>query len=139
VANLTSQGYFVLMPDIIYGKGNPGMDATDCVVAATNHVIGMGMVKRDRIALMGHSFGGYETNFIITQTSLFRTAISGASIFDLPSWYLSISRNSGDPEIWRFESQQWRMGKSLYADREGYERNSPSSWVENVNTPLLLW
>lgn len=139
VANLTSQGYFVLLPDIVYDIGNPGLSATDCVVAATNAVIQMGIVAPNKIALMGHSFGGYETNFIITQTSLFTTAISGASVFDLPSWYLSDSKSSGNPEIWRFESQQWRMHKSLYEDRAGYARNSPSSWVENVTTPLLLW
>jgi dipeptidyl aminopeptidase/acylaminoacyl peptidase len=139
VANLTAQGYFVLLPDIEYEMGNPGYSATDCVVAATNQVISMGIIASDKIALMGHSFGGYETNFIITQSSLFKTAISGASVFDLPSWYLSISKNTGDPEIWRFEYQQWRMQKSLYENRECYERNSPSKWVENVTTPLLIW
>ena len=65
--------------------------------------------------------------------------VEGASVFDLPSWYLSISKNWGDSEIWRFESQQWRMSKSLYEDREGYERNSPSTWVENVTMPVLIW
>lgn len=139
VTNLTAQGYFVLLPDIVYEMGNPGISATDCVVAATTEVIDMGIIVPDKIALIGHSFGGYETNFIITQTSLFKTAISGASVFDLPSWYLSISKNWGESEIWRFESQQWRMGNSLYSDKEGYERNSPSTWVENVKVPLLLW
>lgn len=139
VATLTARGYFVLLPDIVYEQGNPGLSATDCVVAATKKIISMGLVAPDRIALMGHSFGGYETNFILTQTSLFKTAISGASVFDLPSWYLSVSKDSGDPEIWRFESQQWRMGRSLYEDKEGYERNSPSTWVTQVTNPLLLW
>lgn len=139
VTNLTTQGYFVLLPDIKYELGNPGLSATDCVVAATNEVLRKGIVLSDKIALIGHSFGGYETNFIVTQTDLFKTAISGASVYDLPSWYLSISNNSGDSEIWRFESQQWRMGKSLYEDREGYARNSPSTWVENVSNPILIW
>lgn len=139
VTNLTTQGYFVLLPDIKYELGNPGLSATDCVVAATNEVLRKGIVLSDKIALIGHSFGGYETNFIVTQTDLFKTAISGASVYDLPSWYLSISNNSGDSEIWRFESQQWRMGKSLYEDREGYARNSPSTWVQNVSNPILIW
>jgi len=139
VTNLTSQGYFVLLPDIEYELGSPGISATDCVVAATNEVLRKDIVSPDKIALIGHSFGGYETNFISTQTNLFKTAISGASVFDLPSWYLSISNSTGDPEMWRFESQQWRMGNSLYNDREGYERNSPSTWVENISTPILLW
>lgn len=139
VTNLTTQGYFVLLPDIKYELGNPGLSATDCVVAATKEVLRKDVVLSDKIALVGHSFGGYETNFIVTQTNIFKTAISGASVYDLPSWYLSISNNSGDSEIWRFESQQWRMSKSLYEDRKGYERNSPSTWVENVTMPVLIW
>jgi len=139
ISSLTAQGYFVLLPDIEYEIGNPGISATDCVMAATNEVIRSGLVFPDKIALIGQSFGGYETNFIITQTNLFKTAVSSASVFDLQGWYLSISRNTGIPEIWRSESQQWRMGKSLFEDREGYERNSPLTLVENITAPLLLW
>ena len=41
--------------------------------------------------------------------------------------------------MWRFESQQWRMGKSLYENKESYLRNSPIIYADNVKTPLLLW
>ena len=139
VSNYTSQGYFVLYPDIIYEIGNPGMSATDCVVAATKSIIERGIVQKDKIGLTGHSFGGYETNFILTQTNLFATAVSSAGIADLTSFYLTMGWNTGTPEIWRFENQQWRMGKSLFQDREGYDRNSPIAHVENITTPLLTW
>jgi len=139
VSSLTSQGYFVLMPDIKYKIGSPGLSASDCVIAAANKVINSGLVNKNKIALMGQSFGGYETNFILTQTNLFKTAVSGVSIYDLSSMYLSLSRSSGKPEMWRFESQQWRMGKSLFEDRKRYEMNSPSNFVEKITAPLLLW
>jgi len=139
VSSLASKGCFVLLPDIKYDLGNPGLSATECVIAATNKVINSGMVDKNRIALMGQSFGGYETNFIVTQTNMFRTAVSGVSIFDLNSMYLSLSASSGMPEHWRFESQQWRMGKSLFKDRKSYEHNSPSTYVEKITTPILLW
>lgn len=138
-ANLTAQGYFVLLPDIEYELGNPGISALDCVLAATREVIGLGLVLPDKIALMGTSFGGYETNFIISQTNLFCTAVSGASVFDLESWYLSVGASTFKPEIWRFETQQWRMGKSLYEARNSYSNNSPSSFVENITAPMLIW
>ncbi|UUF13135.1 MULTISPECIES: alpha/beta hydrolase family protein [Flavobacterium] len=89
--------------------------------------------------LIGHSFGGYETDFIITQTSLFAAAVAGSAITDLTSFYLSIGTASGKPDIWRLESQQWRMGKSLYEDRAGYNRNSPIEHVKNITTPLFSW
>lgn len=139
VANLTAQGYFVLLPDIEYELGNLGPSATDCVTAATKEVTRKGVVDFNKIGLIGHSFGGYETNFIIGQTNLFACAISGASVADLVGWYLSIGWTAGRPEIWRNESQQWRMGKSLFEDRKGYDRNSPLTYVEKIETPLLIW
>ncbi len=137
--NFTSQGYFVLYPDICFEIGNPGGSALDCVVAVTQSVINKGLLLPNRIGLIGHSFGGYETSFIVTQTHLFATAIAGASATDLTSWYLTVGWNTGRPEIWRFESQQWRMGKSLFEDMDAYNRNSPILHAKQIKTPLLLW
>jgi dipeptidyl aminopeptidase/acylaminoacyl peptidase len=139
ITNFTSQGYFVLLPDIQYEIGNPGTSALDCVVTATQSIIDKGLVLPNKIGLIGHSFGGYETSFIVTQTNIFATAIAGASATDLTSWYLTVGWNTGRPEIWRFESQQWRMGKSLFEDLESYNRNSPILHTKQVKTPLLLW
>ena len=138
-SNLTAQGYFVLLPDIEYELGNPGVSAADCVIAATKAVVSKDVVDSSKIGLIGHSFGGYETNFILGQTNLFASAISGASVFDLAGWYLSIGWTAGRPEMWRFESQQWRMGKSLFEDREGYACNSPLTYVNKIKTPVLIW
>ncbi|MBA4320773.1 MAG: hypothetical protein C0412_20470, partial [Flavobacterium sp.] len=140
VTNYTLNGYFVLMPDIIYQMGNPGSSAVDCVTAGVNAVIGKGLVDKDKIGLYGHSFGGYETNFIISQTPIFAAAVSGAGISDIISLYFNISRNGYfQSDMWRFENQQFRIGKSLYEDKEVYVNNSPIMHAENVRTPLLLW
>lgn len=140
VTNYTLNGYFVLMPDIIYQMGNPGSSAVDCITAGVNAVIGKGMVDKDKIGLYGHSFGGYETNFLISQTNIFAAAVSGAGVSDIISYYFNISRNGYfQSDMWRFENQQFRIGKSLYEDKEAYIRNSPIMYAENVRTPLLLW
>lgn len=139
ITTFTTQGYLVLAPDISYEIGDPGVSAADCVVSATNEIIKRGIVQPDKIGLTGHSFGGYETDFIITQTNLFAAAVSGAAVTDLTSFYLSKGTASGKPEIWRSESQQWRMGKSLFEDRAGYNRNSPIEHVMNITTPLFSW
>ncbi|MCV9926609.1 prolyl oligopeptidase family serine peptidase [Flavobacterium sp. LS1R49] len=138
ISTFTTQGYFVLAPDISYEIGNPGVSATDCVVSATNEVIARGLILPDKIGLIGHSFGGYETDFIITQTNLFAAAVAGAAATDLTSWYLTVGA-SGRPDMWRFENDQHRMGKSLFEDKEGYDRNSPIVHVKNITTPLLSW
>ncbi|MET3020828.1 alpha/beta hydrolase family protein [Flavobacterium hydatis] len=138
ITSFTTQGYFVLAPDISYEIGDVGISALDCVVSATNKVIDQGLVLLDKIGLIGHSFGGYETDFIITQTNLFTAAVAGSAATNLTSYYLTIGA-SGKPDMWRFESQQWRMGKSLFEDKKGYDRNSPIEHAKNITTPLLSW
>lgn len=139
ITTFTTQGYFVLAPDISYEIGDPGLSAVDCVVSAAQEVISKGAVNPDKLGLIGHSFGGYESDFIITQTNLFAAAVAGSSITDLTSFYLSAGTSSGRPEVWRMESQQWRMGKPLFEDRAAYRRNSPVEHVQNVRTPLFSW
>jgi len=138
ITTFTTQGYFVLLPDISYQIGKPGLSAADCVVSATKEIIHKEMILPNRVGLIGHSFGGYETNFIITQTDLYAAAVSGSGASDLTNFYLTVGA-TGRSNMWRFENQQWRMGKSLFDDREGYNSNSPIEHAENITTPLLSW
>ena len=139
IANLTSKGYFVLLPDISYQVGNPGKSALDCVTAAVREVIALKHVDPKRIGLIGHSFGGYETDYIITQTDIFAAAVSGAAISDMVSSYLAVSRNNAGPNFHYYESGQLRMGEPLSKDYLGYVNNSPVFYAHQVTTPLLSW
>lgn len=131
----TSEGYFVLFPDIAYEVNNPGISASHCVVAAVKKVIEKGLVEKEKIGLIGHSFGGYETAFIISQTNIFKTAVAGAAFTDLPDWYLEISGFGVNME--RVEADQCRMTTPFYG--EDFRHNSPMDNIETINTPLLLW
>ena len=139
VKHFTQQNYFVLLPDIKYYEGETGNSALDCVLAANNAVVKTGMINEKRIGLIGHSFGGFETNYIITKTKIFAAAVSGAGISDMVSWYFGNSKSLNIPELWRSESQQWRIGKSIFEDKELYLKNSPILFADNVTTPLLSW
>ena len=139
ISNFISKGYFVLLPDITYEIGNTGISAKDCVSAAVEKVLTMGLIDPKKIGLIGHSFGGYETNFIITQTDIFAAAISGSSVSDNISHYFTINTNSNVGESWRYESQQYRMGKSFYEDKDAYFKNSPILHADNIKTPILTW
>src|SRR5690606_1745408 len=81
---LTELGYFVFLPDIVISDEGPGLSALECVTkgieAITNEETS---IDKTKLGLIGHSFGGYETNFIITQTNLFAAAVSGAAISDI--------------------------------------------------------
>lgn len=135
----TTEGYFVFFPDVFIENGNPGISVTDCVVAATKKVIAKGIVSPDKIGLMGHSFGGYETSFAITQTDLFATAIASGAITDLNSFYLTIGQQSGQPDMWRFQNEQWQMEKTPFEAPLAYQANSPIAHVQNIKTPVLQW
>jgi fermentation-respiration switch protein FrsA (DUF1100 family) len=140
ITNYTLNGYFVMLPDINYTLGNTGFSASEYVNSAVESLLKKGSVDKNKIGLYGHSFGGYEANFIITRTSLFNAAVSGAGISDLVAYYFNISKNgSSRPDMWRFESQQYRIGKSLYKDKDAYLLNSPILLAEKIQTPLLLW
>jgi dipeptidyl aminopeptidase/acylaminoacyl peptidase len=137
--NFTSQGYFVLMPDLFYEIGDVGGSATDCVLAAIKAVKKKVPIDAKRIGISGHSHGGYEVNFIITQTNVFAAGLSGSGVSDLSSRYLGYSRNYSRPEMWRYEYGDMRMGKSLFEDKIGYDHNSPIVHAVNIQTPLLSW
>ena len=136
--NFSCDGYFVLLPDIKYKLNEPGISATSCVVAAVNQVLEKGFIDKDRIGLIGHSFGGFETTFIISQTNLFKTAIAGASPTDLLDFYLSFD-GYDKPHMWRFETQQFRIQSPFFGKDSDFQTNSPIQHVQNINIPLLLW
>ena len=135
----TSEGYFVLQPDISLQFQNPGISAADCVISAVKKVVQSGIVDEKRIGLMGHSFGGYESSFIITQTELFAAAIASGAITDLVSFYYTINKGNGRPDMWRFQTEEWNMGGTPYEIPKAYYDNSPINFVQNVQTPVLLW
>jgi len=139
ITNLTTQGYAVLLADIAFEKGNTGFSAVDCVTKAVNATVENGVADPGKLALMGHSFGGYETNFIITQTNLFATAISGAGVADTVGHYFNFNTVYKDIDGWRYENQQYRMGFPFFDNQEAYYRNSPLCNAKTIVTPLLTW
>ncbi|MFH6997382.1 alpha/beta hydrolase family protein [Flavobacterium sp. FlaQc-57] len=139
VTYFTSLGYFVLLPDIVYQMGNPGYSATDCVVAAANSAIATASIDKTKMGLIGHSYGGYEAFFIITQTNIFAAAVAGSGVSDLTSSYLSVNWGHKNMNSWRYEYQQFRMRKTLFEDYKAYQKNSPIHFASNVNTPLLSY
>jgi hypothetical protein len=53
------------------------------------------MLIPDRIGLQGHSWGGYESAFIVTQTDMFVAVVTGALLTNLISMYNVIYKRAG--------------------------------------------
>lgn len=135
----TRDGYFILMPDIKYEIGNPGISALKYVQESMDHVIQNINIDTTKIGLYGFSYGGYESAFIATQTDRFAAIVSGAAITNLVTYYHAINWGTGMEEMWRMEDYQMRMGKPYFEIKEEYIKNSPFHNIENLNTPILLW
>lgn len=136
--NFTSTGYFVFRPDIVYDINDPGVSAVNCVVPAVEELLKTGMIDKDKVGLMGHSWGAYQTSFIITQTTMFKAAIAGAPLTDLISMSNSIYWNNGIPDSKIFETSQGRFDGPWYDRMEDHIRNSPMFNASKINTPLLV-
>ena len=71
---MTSHGYFVLMPDIVFRPREPGLSVAECVTAALKEALAKGLVNEKKIGVMGHSWGGFDAAFLATHTTLFAAA-----------------------------------------------------------------
>jgi dipeptidyl aminopeptidase/acylaminoacyl peptidase len=136
--NFSSQGYFVFHPDIVYKTNHPGESAVNCVVPAVEEVLKTGMIDDKKIGIMGHSWGAYQTSYIITQTHLFSAAVAGAPLIDMISMYNEIYWNSGLPNQGIFETSQGRLREPWWVIMEDYMKNSPMFQAQNITTPLLV-
>ena len=134
----TSNGYAVFNPDIVFQINDPGVSSQDCILAGLDAAIESGVVDPERVGLHGHSWGGYQTAFLITQTDRFRAAVAGAPLTNLISMYSSIYWNSGSANQPIFESSQGRFEGGYWDNLDAYARNSPVYFADQVTTPLLL-
>jgi len=134
----TNRGYIVLDPDIVYHVNDPGMSAVWSVIPAVRAAIATGSVDSTKIGLWGHSWGGYQTAFLVTQTNLFAGAIAGAPLTDMVSMYSSVYWNSGGTNQAIFESSQGRFKGNFIENYDAYLRNSPNQHADNVTTPLMI-
>ncbi|MFC1731308.1 alpha/beta hydrolase family protein [candidate division KSB1 bacterium] len=134
----SADGFFVYEPDIVYRINDPGVSAVECVVPAVQEVLKTGMINEDQIGLMGHSWGAYQTCFIVTQTDLFNAAVAGAPLINMVSMSHSIYWNSGTPNLNIFETSQGRLEEPFWEMPEKYWANSPLYQSQNITTPLMI-
>ncbi len=132
-----SNGYVVLSPDIVYEVGYPGASALKCVIPAVHKVLDMGFIDPERIGIQGHSWGGYQISYLITQTDIFAAVQAGASVTNMTSAYGGIRWGTGMSRAFQYEKTQSRIGEPLWNRTLQYLENSPLFWVERVDTPYL--
>jgi len=135
-----TEGYVVLLPNP-RGSGGYGEafrranfqdwgggDYRD-IMAGVDYLIEKGMADADRMGVMGWSYGGYMTSWIITQTKRFRAASPGAAVTNLYSFF-------GTADIPPFLPQYF--GGFPWEQQSAYLKHSPMFNVKGVSTPTLI-
>jgi dienelactone hydrolase len=138
IPTYVSNGYLVFTPDIYYKIGDPMQGTYDAIVSAANYMSRLPFVNDKKIGLQGCSYGGLQTNYLITHTDKFAAAVPASGLSDMISAYGDIYPDGGRSMEMFFESGQIRMGKSLWDVPESYIKNSPIFNIQRVSTPVLI-
>lgn len=133
-----SDDYVVFLPDIRFEVGTPGFASTKSLVPGVQKLVEMGVADPDKLGLHGHSWSGYQTAFMVTQTDIFDAAIAGAPVSNMTSAYSGIRWGSGLARQFQYEQTQSRIGGSLWEYPERYIENSPVFYADRINTPMLM-
>ena len=138
MSTYASDGYVVIQPDIVYEPGKPGSSAVDDVTSAVHAAIELGMVDPARIGLQGHSWGGYQSSFIVTQTDLFACVVTGAPLTNLVSMHNVLYKRTGNANAGLIQWGQGRMGVSPWDDWQAYLDESPVYHARSITTPFMI-
>lgn len=98
------------------------------ILAGVDYLVKKGFADPDRLGVMGASYGGYMTNWIVTQTDRFKAASAMCSISDIADLYYT--SDAGD-----FTQEYFGLP---WEAPEVYARHSPITYATRVRTPLLL-
>ena len=99
------------------------------IMTGVDHVIDMGVADADRLGVMGWSYGGYMTSWVITQTDRFKAASVGAGVTNLMSFTGTADIPSFVPDYFRAE---------YWDDLDTYREHSAMFNVKNAATPTLI-
>jgi dienelactone hydrolase len=137
-----SNGYIMFLPDIYYQQGHNGKGVLNAVLSAVRYLSNLPWIDSTKIGIQGHSFGGWETNYLITHSHLFAAAGEGAGVADQISGYdqLSLASGSSRQSFYETGSQggPFGIGVTPWTRPDIYMENSPIFSVGSVTTPLLM-
>lgn len=137
---LAGQGFAIFLPNPrgSYGYGEKfrmanvkdwGNGDYQDIMSGIDFLIDKGIADPDKLGIIGRSYGGYMTSWIITQTDRFKVASLGAGMSNLISFY-GQTDIPGQMEFY-FSGDPW-------AAKEEYEKRSPITYAMNVKTPTLI-
>lgn len=140
IASFAAKGYAVLRPNprgsVGYGRKFRSANLQDWgggdyqdLMSGVDALVAQGVADPNKLAVMGWSYGGYMTCWVVSQTTRFKAAAMGAGLANMVSMY-----NTNDiPSVLDdyFAGAPWEKEK-------GYLERSGLYHVKNVTTPTLI-
>jgi dipeptidyl aminopeptidase/acylaminoacyl peptidase len=138
-AHLLAQGWAVFLPNprgsTGYGAAFAAANKNDLggsdfrdIMAGVDAVVAAYSIDRNKLALMGYSYGGEMAAFVEGKTDRFKAIVSAAPVIDQQSEY------GTEDESWY---DRWFYGKP-WEHREDVWRQSPLAYVAQAKTPFML-
>jgi len=128
---LVSEGYAVFCPEILLpGKAGPLEEIVAGTEAAADAAVAAGFADPERMAVMGHSYGGYGTLCAAVGCRRFKAFAALSGMAELGTAYFGMTGY--------FESGQGAMGGPYWEKRDQYLANSPLERFPALTAPLLL-
>jgi dipeptidyl aminopeptidase/acylaminoacyl peptidase len=143
IPQYVSNGYLVFVPDIYFEKGHTGAGTVNSVVSAAKYLCEFSWVNEKKLGIMSQSFGGYQTNYLVTHSDIFAAACEGSGVSNLISSYGQLSdgyvKGIGSARQGGYENGQSYIGATPWERPDLYIENSPIFNVHIATTPLLIW
>ena len=140
LATFAARGYAVLRPNPRGSSGygtefrqanirDWGFGDYQDIMTGVDKVIEMGVADPERMGVMGWSYGGFMTSWIVTQTQRFKAASAGAPVTNLMSFNGTADIPAFVPDY--FGGQFWEI-------MDVYQKHSPAFNVKGVTTPTMV-
>jgi dipeptidyl aminopeptidase/acylaminoacyl peptidase len=140
LATFSSRGYAILRPNprgssgygVEFRRANTkdwGFGDYQDLMTGVDRVIEMGVADPDRLGVMGWSYGGFMTSWVVTQTNRFKAASAGAPVTNLMSFNGTADIPAFIPDY--FGGQFWEV-------LDVYQKHSPIFNVKSVTTPTMI-
>jgi len=138
---LAARGYAIFYPNVRgstgYGEKFMEMNRGDWgggdfrdVMAGIDDLVERGIADPNKLGIGGWSYGGYMSEWAITQTTRFKAAVSGAGLANLISEYGTEKGPSYD---------EWFYGVPYEPEKvTGFLNSSPFVHLKNAKTPTLI-
>ena len=111
-------------------RDNWGGDPYTDIMNATDYALkNFSYIDKNNLFAAGASYGGTMINWIEGHTDRFNALVSHDGVYDLKSMYGTTE------ELWFVE---WELKGTPWNNPESYKKWSPSNYIQNAKTPMLI-